>query len=50
MKIHAKKKAYRKLCKANAKAGLINDETGKWVNRSSVKDTSMRRDYHPQSV
>lgn len=48
MKAYDKKKAYRRVCKANAKAGLINRPDGTWVNRAQVAATSMARDYHPQ--
>ncbi len=47
MKIHAKKKAYRKECKEMAKAGKINDSNGKWISRPSGGN-SMTRDYYPQ--
>jgi Tfp pilus assembly protein PilF len=49
MKIHTKKKAYRLACKLAARDGRINNPQGQWVNRSSVPDTSMKRDYSPQS-
>lgn len=49
MKIHVKKKAYRVACKANAKAGLMNNANGGWQNRASFADTSMKRDFSPQT-
>lgn len=49
MKTHTKKKAYRNWLKAEAKAGKINNERGQLVPRNSISDSSMRRDYSPQS-
>ena len=49
-KTHAKKKAFRLACKQQARDGKINNPAGQWVNRSSVPDTSMNRDYSPQGA
>lgn len=49
MKIHTKKKAHRLACKLLARDGKINNAAGQWVNRSSLPDTSMKRDYSPQA-
>jgi len=50
MKIHARKKAYKRDCKAKAKEGLINTHDGKWERRSNVTDNSMQKDYYPQTL
>jgi hypothetical protein len=47
MKIHAKKKAYKLEMKKAAKAGLINDASGRMIKRESGGD-SMVRNYSPQ--
>jgi hypothetical protein len=49
VKIHSKKKATRTAWKKTSQQGLINRPDGSWVNRSTVADTSMRRDFSPQS-
>jgi len=46
-KIHEKKKEYRAWVKEHAQAGKINRADGMFVQRSSLPDTSMRRDYNP---
>jgi hypothetical protein len=48
MKIHVKKKAYRLMVKQTAKAGFINDTSGRFIQRSQAVDNSMKRDYSPQ--
>lgn len=48
MKVHAKKKAYRTMIHSLAKAGKMNDADGKMVDRSQIKDSSMKWDYYPQ--
>lgn len=49
MKIHTRKKAYRRFCSQQATAGLINNAAGNWVNRSSAPDNASKRDFKPQS-
>ncbi len=49
MKIHTKKNVYRASVQKRMKAGQINNEAGEWRPRESIKDSSMRRDYHPQA-
>lgn len=48
MKSHTKKKAYQRVMKQLAKQGLINDASGKMVDRSRQPDNSMVRDFSPQ--
>jgi hypothetical protein len=48
MKIHTKKKLYRRTLSELAKKGYINDANGRMVLRSSVSANSMVRDYKPQ--
>jgi hypothetical protein len=48
MKIHTKKKAYRKACREKVvKDGLVNAANGNWVRRDSskVQDNSMAAGY-----
>lgn len=49
MKIHAKKKATRAGWKKLARNGKANNSEGQWVNRGSLPDNSMKRDFWPQS-
>lgn len=48
MKVHSRKKAYRRMIKDLAKKGMINDVDGKMIKRGNK--TSMHRDYHPQTL
>jgi hypothetical protein len=48
MKIHTKKKIYRREMQKAANAGLINGPDGKFIKREHVADNSMKRDYAPQ--
>jgi len=48
MKTHTRKKLDQSIRKAAAQTGLINNAQGQWVNRSSLPDTSMKRDFSPQ--
>lgn len=41
MKAHEKKKLFKRMCKKNVKAGLINLPTGQW---GSGQDNAMKRD------
>lgn len=50
MKIHTKKKFNQAYNKQQAKAGKINNAAGQWVNRSSVPDNSMKRDFNPTTL
>lgn len=48
MKVHERKKAYRRMIKDLAmKHDKINAPNGLMINRSSAADNSMRRDYYP---
>lgn len=49
MKIHVKKKLIRATWKALAKDGKIVRNDGTWVNRGSLPDSSMKRDFYPQA-
>lgn len=46
MKIHTKKKAFRRAWKEQARKGMINGADGVWKVRTG--DGSMIRDFHPQ--
>ena len=48
MKIHVKKKLYRRAMQELAQKGYMNDASGKMVLRSQQTDNSMKRDYKPQ--
>jgi hypothetical protein len=48
-KTHQKRKRERALWKQYARDGKIVNAAGQWVNRSSLPDTSMKRDFSPQS-
>ncbi len=48
MKMHTKKKKYRQEMQRLAKAGKINTAEGKMVDRHTIPESSMRRDYFPQ--
>jgi hypothetical protein len=48
VKVHARKKAFRRMCKQLAKDGKIVNSAGQWVNRSSGGN-AMNRDFHPQA-
>jgi hypothetical protein len=43
MRAYQKKKVYRLMVKKNAKAGLINNDQGQWVNNDG--SNSMKRDF-----
>jgi len=47
MKVHEKKKAYRKWRKEQAKSGKMNNKDGIFTNRAGYPDSSMKRDYVP---
>lgn len=49
MKIHVKKKSERAAWKVLAKAGKIVTANGSWQNRSTLPDSSMKRDFYPQA-
>ncbi len=48
MKIHARKKAYRRWLKSEAQAGRMNNAAGQMVARASAVDNAMKRDFYPQ--
>lgn len=48
MKMHVRKKAFRRMINALAKDGRINAADGRMVPKAQVPDNSMRRDYYPQ--
>ena len=48
MKIHTKKKLYRRTLSELAKKGYINDSNGRMVLRAQQADNSMKRDFKPQ--
>jgi hypothetical protein len=49
VKIHTKKKLYRRMLKEAAKAGLAPRADGIMVQRSQLQDNAMKRDFYPQS-
>jgi len=49
MKIHTRKKEYRRMIKALAAKGFINTASGSMVPRNQATENSMRRDYYPQN-
>lgn len=49
MKIHSKKKQTRQAWKTLAKEGMMNRADGSWGQRGSMPDTSMKRDFFPQT-
>lgn len=49
MNAYARRKRYRRDLKKLTHGGFINREDGTMIARSSAKDNSMKRDYHPQA-
>ncbi len=52
MKMHERKKTYRKRIHELSIKGFINLADGSWVQRGDarVKDNAMARDYYPQGA
>ena len=50
MKIHEKKKAYRRMLQELSKQGHAPRPDGVMVKRSQLPDNAMKRDYYPQGV
>lgn len=48
MKIHTKKKAFRRAWKEQARKGMMNGSDGIWKVRANFQENSMVRDFHPQ--
>jgi len=50
VKIHTKKKLYRRMIQELAKAGYMNQPNGMMQPRKNGAENSMRRDYYPQHL